>query len=403
MVIIDHNGGHHFCGQLGETPVVVVRFTNRSIALRFLLNPQVAAGEGYTRGEIVLEKGTVRDFWKLIFSNQQVANERTYATWLPFIRMLRTLAAPLYQLNSKLFSKRHDEHHYDIGNEIYESFLGSTMQYSCAYFPESVLPVAGKEGLTRYLENREEDLDGAQLAKVKRIMKKLEIRDGMRVLDIGCGWGGTAIEIAKQFNVTVLGISLSESQLELARKRAFETGVAERVKFEVRDYRDLEGQFDRIVSVGMLEHVGVKYYSGYLDALIQCLTSDGVALLHTIGRMDGPGGTNPWIRKYIFPGGYIPALSEIIRVTETKSLILTDIEVLRLHYGFTLREWHRRLERASEFVRRIMGDEFLRLWEFYLVSSEMAFVYGRFVNYQLQFAKNRFDLSLTRRYMHSST
>jgi cyclopropane-fatty-acyl-phospholipid synthase len=312
MVIIDHRGRQHFCGPKNTEPAVVARLTNKSIARRLLMNPQVAAGEGYTRGEIVFERGTLRDFFNLVFSNQGVAKEITYATWLPYITAIRSLIAPIFQLNFQSSSRKNVEHHYDIGNDVYELFLGPTMQYSCAYFPGTVLPLGGKEGLGRYLENQEEDLDTAQQRKLNHIITKLQLRDGMRVLDIGCGWGGLAIEIAKRVNCKVLGISLSKPQLELAKRRALEAGVADRVSFEAQDYRDLKGQFERIVSVGMFEHVGVKFFHDYFDSVAQRLTDDGICVVHTIGRIDGPGGTNPWIRKYIFPGGYIPALSEIV-------------------------------------------------------------------------------------------
>lgn len=401
MIIIDHRGKEHFCGPRSEETMVVARLTTASIARRLLLSPQLAAGEGYMRGEILIEKGTIRDFFNLVFSNQQVANEITAATWMPFITALRSIVAPVHQLNSLVSARRNVEHHYDIGNDIYEQFLGETMQYSCAYFPDSVLNGSGSVALESYLENSENDLDGAQRAKINHIIAKLQIRDGMSVLDIGCGWGGMAIEIAKRHSVNVLGISLSEPQLELARKRASEAGVADRVSFEAKDYRQLSAQFNRIVSVGMFEHVGVRFFGAYFDMIARCLAEDGIALIHTIGRIDGPGGTNPWLRKYIFPGGYIPALSEIISQSEKRPLVIGDIEVLRLHYAFTLREWHRRFLQARDNIRAKMGDEFCRMWEFYLVSSEMAFVYGRFVNYQLLFAKNRFGLPISRRYVYA--
>jgi cyclopropane-fatty-acyl-phospholipid synthase len=401
MIIIDHRGKHHFCGPQGDDPVVIIRLTNANIARRLLLSPQLAAGEGFMRGEIVLEKGTLRDLLNLVFSNQQVANEITAATWVPFITVLRSLVAPFHQINSQLSARKNVAHHYDIGNDVYEKFLGETMQYSCAYFPDAVLQGKGDDALRYYLNNEEYDLDAAQRAKVAHIIAKLQVSDGMNVLDIGCGWGGTAIELAKLYNVKVTGISLSAPQLELARKRAFNAGVADRVSFRAQDYRQVAEQFDRVVSVGMFEHVGVKFFGTYFDAVSRCLKENGIALLHTIGRIDGPGGTNPWLRKYIFPGGYIPALSEIIAHSERHPLILSDVEVLRLHYAYTLREWHRRFTRAKEEIRQKMGDAFVRMWEFYLVSSEMAFVYGRFVNYQIQLAKNRFDLPMSRAYMYT--
>jgi cyclopropane-fatty-acyl-phospholipid synthase len=399
ITLIDHKGVSHHCGVKGRVPSVIVRLTNASIPWKLLLNPQIAAGEGYMNGEVILENGTLRDFMELIFRHQQIANEITWTSWLPYTALARSIVGRLYQLNSLLLSRRNVKHHYDIGNSMYEKFLGSTMQYSCAYFPPDVLPIGKEEALARYREGRFEDLDSAQRNKVAHLIRKLQIRDGMRILDVGCGWGGLAMEIARQANVEVLGISLSEEQIAYANRKAAEAGLSDRVQFKILDYRNLGEQFDRVVSVGMFEHVGKSYYSTFFKCMEEALKPEGIFVLHTIGRIDQPGGTNPWLRKYIFPGGYIPALTEIAKVSEKTRLILSDIEVLRLHYAFTLREWSRRFEESSAEIKAEMGDEFVRMWQFYLNSSEMSFIYGRFVNYQLQFVRDRFSLPITREYL----
>jgi cyclopropane-fatty-acyl-phospholipid synthase len=399
ITLIDHHGVEHHCGMKESEPSLKVRLTNSSIQWKLLFNPQVAAGEGYMNGEILIEQGTLRDFMDIIFRHQQIANEITWANWLPFATALRSLIGRVYQLNSLILSRRNVKHHYDIGNSMYEKFLGPTMQYSCAYFPPSVLPLGKTLGLSRYHEQRIEDLDTAQRTKIALLIKKLQIRDGMRVLDVGCGWGGLAIEIARSADVQVLGISLSDEQISYANRKALEAGLSDRVQFKILDYRKLDDSFDRIISVGMFEHVGKSYYSTFFRCMEQALKLEGIFVLHTIGRIDRPGGTNPWLRKYIFPGGYIPALTEIAKVSEKTRLILSDVEVLRLHYAFTLREWNRRFSESSDEIKEEMGEEFIRMWQFYLASSEMAFVYGRFVVYQLQFVKDRFALPITREYL----
>ena len=399
--LIDHRGRRFHCGPKAIAPTIVVRFCDAATQWRLLLKPQVAAGEGYMNGTIVLEKGTIRDFMALAFRHQQIESEKRRVGFLDNGK-LRLLMRSLHQINVRSIARRNVKHHYDIGNDIYELFLGPTMQYSCAYWPASVTPQDPVEALKAYDRNETEDLDAAQRRKYDHIIRKLQIRDGMRVLDIGCGWGGLAMEIARRFDCEVLGISLSDEQVRYAKEAAETAGLGGRVRFEIVDYRDLTEKFDRIVSVGMFEHVGATYFRAFFDAVESTLQEQGMFLLHTIGRVDEPGGTNPFIRKYIFPGGYIPALSEVLDASEKTRLRLTDIEVLRLHYAFTLREWYRRFEAARPVIEEKMGGKFCRMWEFYLSASEMAFVYGRFVNYQLQMTKNRHVLPITRDYLYAT-
>jgi cyclopropane-fatty-acyl-phospholipid synthase len=397
--IIDHRGRRFHCGPKSVEPTIVARFRDARTQWRLLLKPQVAAGEGYMNGTIVLEKGTIRDFMALAFREQQIASEKGLRGLIDDGKP-RRLMRSLHQINIRSTARRNVKHHYDIGNDVYEMFLGRTMQYSCGYWPASITPQDPVEAQNAYDRNETQDLDEAQRRKIDHIIRKLQIRDGMRVLDIGCGWGGLAMEIGRRFDCEVLGISLSAEQVRYANEAATKEGLGGRVRFEIVDYRDVAERFDRIVSVGMFEHVGAVYYHAFFDAVASTLQDDGMFLLHTIGRVDQPGGTNPFIRKYIFPGGYIPALSEIMEASERTLLRVTDIEVLRLHYAFTLREWYRRFQAARPVIEAKMGGKFCRMWEFYLAGSEMSFVHGRFVNYQVQMTKNRHVLPITRDYLY---
>ncbi len=288
----------------------------------------------------------------------------------------------VHQFNPIPRARRNAAHHYDLSDQLYELFLDRDRQYSCAYFDDCG-----------------DDLDTAQLNKKRHIAAKLLIRPGQTVLDIGSGWGGLALYLAAECGADVTGLTLSVEQLKTAARRAAAAGLSDRVRFYLRDYREEDGRYDRIVSVGMFEHVGVNHYEAFFTRVKSLLAPDGVALLHSIGRIDGPGATHPWIRKYIFPGGYIPALSEVVVAVERLKLWVTDIEILRLHYAETLRCWRRRFEHNRERLRAIYDERFCRMWEMYLAGSEIAFRHGGCMVFQMQLAKTVDSVPITRDYM----
>ncbi|MFZ5725267.1 MAG: class I SAM-dependent methyltransferase [Pseudomonadota bacterium] len=367
-------------------PDVTVRFTSRRGMRRILLDPRLGAGEAFMDGEMELIQGDIMDLVTLIRMNtpwDRGARLRD-KSWLG--RRADWLKTRLGSINRQRQSRANVRHHYDIGNDLYRLFLDDDMQYSCAWW--------SRPDMT---------LEEAQAAKKAHIAAKLALAPGQRILDIGCGWGGMAITLAKLEAVEVLGITLSEEQLMLARERAAAAGVADRVTFELIDYRDLAareaGRFDRIVSVGMFEHVGAANFEAFFRAAANLMTADGVMLLHTIGRFGRPGATDAFTRKYIFPGGYIPALSETLAASEKSRLIATDIETLRLHYALTLRQWYARTLAHEAEIISLMGDRFFRMWCFYLAGATAAFESGGMGNYQIQFARSRHALPLTRDYM----
>lgn len=380
-------------------PSITVRINDAATARRLLVRPQREFGEAYVRGSITIENGTLRDLLRLAAHQQQLWH---HAAGPALKRAVRSWAAAtnyIDQLNSTQRSLRNVRHHYDIGNRVFELFLDPAMQYTCAYFPAGALPAGTDPALHRYFENRVEDLDQAQRRRMDHMMSKLGLSAGMSVLDVGCGWGGFALEMARTQNVSVLGISLSAEQLKYAEESSRKAGLQSRVQFELLDYRNVEGRFDRIVAAGVLEHIGKPHFKSFFRKLASLLKPDGVILIDSTGRVDGPGGTNTWLRKYIYPGGYIPALSEIQRAVESSSLELYDVEVFRIHYAMTVREWERRFTLAAGEITALMGAEFVRMWQLYLAASEMSFVYGRYVNFQLQLSNSRFSLPITRDYL----
>lgn len=376
--LIDADGVVHAFGDRSCQPIVA-RITDRRTERRLVLNPALALGEAYTDGRLIIEQGTIYDFLELLFANLD------YPSWPRLARLreaLRFVRRGLHQYNPAARAKRNVAHHYDLDRRLYELFLDSDRQYSCAYFEQ--------DGVS---------LDDAQTAKKRHLAAKLELRDGLKVLDIGSGWGGLGLYLAKTAHVDVTGITLSEEQLNLSQERARAEGLAKAVKFELRDYREVDGQFDRIVSVGMFEHVGVVHYRSFFDRIRALLTKDGVALIHSIGRFDGPASTNPFIEKYIFPGGYIPALSEVLPAVERSGLLVTDMEILRLHYAMTLRHWRQRFRAAWHTAAERYGERFCRMWEFYLAGAETGFRYQHLMVFQLQLTKDQNALPLTRTYM----
>ncbi len=367
-------------------PNVTIRFTSRRGMRRIILDPRLGAAEAFMDGEMELVRGDIMDLVGLIRMNTPWdRGARLHdKTWLG--RRAEWVKTRLGSINRRRQSRANVKHHYDIGNDLYRLFLDGDMQYSCAYWPRPDMT-----------------LEQAQDTKKAHIAAKLVLAPGQRILDIGCGWGGMAITLATLEKVEVLGITLSEEQHALAQQRAEAAGVADRVKFELIDYRDLAmreaGQFDRIVSVGMFEHVGAPNFDTFFRAAANLMTADGVMLLHTIGRFGKPGATDAFTRKYIFPGGYIPALSETLAASEKSRLIATDVETLRLHYALTLRQWYARTLAHETEIVAMMGARFFRMWCFYLAGATSAFESGGMGNYQIQFARSRHALPLTRDYM----
>src|SRR3984957_18563618 len=348
---------------------------------RLVVNPGLALGEAYMDGSMTPDGCGIYDVLDVMFANMGGDYER-----LPVLRLrshLRALKRRIDQYNPATRAQRNVAHHYDLNGRLYSLFLDRDRQYSCAYFPRG-----------------DETLEEAQIAKKRHIAAKLCLdRPGLSVLDIGSGWGGLALTLARDHGALVTGITLSTEQLAEARARAQAEGLQDRVSFELLDYRKLDRRFDRIVSVGMFEHVGVVHYRAFFDTVGRCLNPDGVALLHAIGRSDGPGFTNPWIAKYIFPGGYCPALSEVVPQVEKSGLIATDIEVLRLHYAETLRHWRRRLIANRDTIASLYDERFCRMFEFYLCGSEIAFRREGHMVFQIQLAHRQTAVPLTRDYV----
>jgi cyclopropane-fatty-acyl-phospholipid synthase len=360
----------------GSGPPVAVRFTSAGAQRRVLLNPDLRLGEAYMDGTFVVDRGSIADFVDLVGGRPELP------WWALPVAGLHYLWRRISQFNWRSRSRRNVAHHYDLDGRLYSLFLDSDRQYSCAYF-----------------ETPEESLDDAQLAKERHLAAKLLIDAGHRLLDIGCGWGGLALYAAQVCGAKVTGITLSQEQLEVARQRAKERRLDGAVAFHSLDYRDVTGIFDRIVSVGMFEHVGVAFYDAFFAKCAKILSDDGVMVLHSIGRSGRPGYTNAWIAKYIFPGGYIPSLSEVMPAIERAGLLVTDIEILRLHYAETLKAWRERFLAHRDEVLRIYDARFLRMWEFYLAASEMAFRRQNMMVLQIQLAKRQGVVPITRDYI----
>jgi cyclopropane-fatty-acyl-phospholipid synthase len=357
-------------------PAVVARIADAATALRIGRRPTLALGEAYMDGGLVFERGDVYDFLELVGRNFTRRPQ-------PKDTLLRRLRRRIDQANDRLASRQNVAHHYDLSLELYRRFLDEDLQYSCAYF--------ARPDMT---------LEEAQLAKKRHLMGKLLLEPGMRVLDIGCGWGGLGLTLAEEAQAEVTGVTLSTEQLATARSRAVARNLSDRTDFRLQDYRDVRGPFERIVSVGMFEHVGVPNYQEYFDSVARLLTDDGVAVIHSIGRNDGPNTTQPWIAKYIFPGGYIPALSEVLPAIERAGLWVTDMEILRLHYAETLKAWRERFAARRDEIAALYDERFCRMWEFYLGTSELSFRWGGHMVFQLQLAKRVDTVPLTRDYLY---
>jgi len=376
MTVTTSSGAKFTCGD-GTGQPVAVRFVTRDAQRRVLLNPELGLGESYMDGEFVVEQGTIADALAILLDQPDLLPQWAKPHW-----HLRYLTRHLKQFNLRNRSRDNVAHHYDLDGRLYSLFLDADKQYSCAYF-----------------ETPDTSLDDAQLAKKRHIAAKLLVKSGRRVLDIGSGWGGLGLYLAEIAGANVTGITLSTEQLQVANARAAEKGLAHRARFLLQDYRDTVGPFDRIVSVGMFEHVGVKFYDAYFQRCAELLSDDGVMLLHSIGRSQGPDSTNPWIAKYIFPGGYIPALSEVLPAIERAGLLVCDIEILRLHYAETLKAWRERFMARREEAVQLYDARFALMWEFYLAACEMTFRKQGMMNFQIQLTKRQGVVPITRDYI----
>ncbi|MBR0553234.1 cyclopropane-fatty-acyl-phospholipid synthase family protein [Stakelama marina] len=384
LTIIYPNGRKRSFGKPDpDLPPVTLKFADRKIFAEIVRDPSLGAAETYMEGRLTVEQGDIRDALMLVQANNRWEDYNgSLDPNLPR-RVWNGIIHRLDRYNMARQSKKNVAHHYDLSDRLYDLFLDADRQYSCAYWTDP-------DG---------ETLEQAQLDKKAHIAAKLALEPGMRVLDIGCGWGGMALYLHEKFGVDVCGITLSEEQVKVARRRAEQAGVDGHVRFELIDYRELEGQFDRIVSVGMFEHVGPPQYRTFFRKCHELLTPEGVMLVHTIGRMGGPGVTDDFTAKYIFPGGYIPAMSEMISANEGNRLMVTDIEVLRKHYAYTLREWYKRTVAAKDAIVEMYDERFYRMWLYYLAGSETSFLHGGLVNFQVQYARSRDTLPITRDYM----
>lgn len=363
----------------GSGPPVTIRFTSARAEWLNLVNPELHLGETYMDGTLMVERGSIADLLALVLFQQRDMMLPLWATPQWWLRYLRRR---LQQFNWPGQSQRNVAHHYDLDGRLYSLFLDADLQYSCGYF-----------------ERPGQSLDDAQLAKKRHLTAKLLVARGMKTLDIGCGWGGLALYLADCCGAQVTGITLSQEQLARARARAAERHLENTAEFRLQDYRHLRERFERIVSVGMFEHVGVNFYERFFRKCADLLDDNGVMVLHSIGRSEGPNVTNPWMSKYIFPGGYIPALSEVLPAIEKAGLLVTDIEILRLHYAETLKAWRERFLAHRVEVMKLYDERFLRMWEFYLACSEMAFREQAMMVFQIQIAKRQDVVPMTRDYI----
>ena len=385
LVVTDHDGRSYSYGNPAEQPLRI-RLTDRGAARHIASDPRVGAGEAYMDGRLVIEPPhDVRDLILLVMQGSGSPGASVPAP-SPVKQLADWLAWRADQINLRPKARRNVVHHYDLTRQFYELFLDEGRHYTMAYFRDP-----------------SETLERAQLNKLALIAAKLRLVpgqcQGMRLLDIGCGWGGLALYLNRHFGIEVLGVSLAPDQVRFARERAEAAGVADQVRFELIDYRDVTGRFDRITSVGMIEHVGAPHLPEYFAQTFDLLADDGIMLTHTIGRQTGPGSTDKWTRKYIFPGGYIPALSELVRASEKAGWEMGDVEVLRYHYALTLAEWYRRTCQHEAEMTALYDARLFRMWQFYLAGAEQAFRYGKLVNFHVQSVKRRDVLPMTRDYI----
>lgn len=369
---------YHFGDNTGEP--VHLRFTSSKWEREVALDPALKLGEAYMEGGFEFVKGDIYKLLEIIFESTGPVAENQM--WMKAMSFIRTATKRFVQMNTLKRSARNVQHHYDLSGKLYDLFLDPDRQYSCAYF-----------------QSPDTDLNEAQLAKKRHLAAKLQVNKGEKLLDIGCGWGGLGLYFARVLGADVTGVTLSHEQFGIANQRAKTLGLENRAKFLLEDYRNLNAQFDKIVSVGMFEHVGIGHFKEYFDHVKRLLKPDGRFVLHSIGRSGEPGATNPWIAKYIFPGGYIPSLSEVIPVIEKSGLIITDIEILRLHYAETLKAWRQSFLAHWDEAKALYDERFCRMWDFYLAASESAFRWQGMMVFQIQLAHKQDAVPLTRDYI----
>jgi len=380
FILIDADKKKYIIGEPKKKEPISIKLLDKKLHYKLLINPDLYFGEAYTDGTLQIENADITEFLDIALMNIG-RNEFNYISYL--MNRLRGSYRYLTNFNFIKKSKMNVSHHYDISDDLYDLFLDTKRQYSCAYF-----------------KNENDDLETAQNNKIQHIIKKLNIKKDQKVLDIGCGWGGLALEIARKTDCEVTGITLSENQLKYATQKAKELNLDNQVKFKLIDYRELNEKFDRIVSVGMFEHVGRKFYKKFFKQVERLLKDDGVSLIHTIGSVMPPRDPHPWITKYIFPGGYTPSLSEVTKPVEKAGLVVSDIEVLKLHYSYTLKNWKLNCLKNKEKIIKMFDEKFFRMWEFYLLASKYSFVNMGNVVFQIQIAKNYTSTPATRDYIY---
>ena len=381
FVLIDANKNKYNIGKPKKENPITLKLLDKKLHYKLLLHPDLHFGEAYTNGSLVIENGTLTDFLDLAMEN--IGRRGEINEFSKLLNKVRGTYRFLTNFNLAKKSKHNVAHHYDISEKLYDLFLDKKRQYSCAYF-----------------KSENDTLEDAQNNKIDHIIKKLNLKSNQKVLDIGSGWGTLAIDIAQKTKCEVVGITLSENQLQYSRQKAKELNLENQVQFRLMDYRELNEKFDRIVSVGMLEHVGRKFYKTYFNTVSKLLNEDGVALIHTIGSVHPPRNPHPWVTKYIFPGGYTPSLSEVANPIEKSGLIISDMEVLRMHYAHTLRNWKERCIKNKSKIIEMFDEKFFRMWEFYLTSCEMAFKWGDQVVFQFQLTKDQTTAPITRDYIY---
>ncbi len=383
LVVFDAKGvRHEFVGS-PATPVVTMRLHKSSLYNKLLLQPDLTAAESYMDGTLTFEDGTdLQGFLDLMVANKDGLSNHSSQK---YGKALRAISRPFHQFNPISKSRKNAAHHYDLSEELYRLFLDEDMQYSCGYFRDP-----------------KETLEAAQINKKRRIAAKLDLSDGMEVLDIGCGWGGMALYLAQVADVKVTGIALAKEQLRVATERAAQMGLSDRVTFEYLDYREVTQKYDRIVSVGMVEHVGVRYLPAYFGQISKLLNKGGRAMVHSIGRRNEPGSTNAFIQKYIFPGGYSPSISEAFESVQKTPLWVADCEVWRLHYYYTIDHWRRRFLANRDKAVALYDERFARMWEFYLTAVALGFKHDNNMNFQLLLANERDDVPIMRDFIYEN-